>query len=78
MGYGDEQLSELAATIAATPCDVVVSGTPIDLTAALHAAGEPGHPIRHVAYDLDDGAKQQLAELLAPWIERWSDRSVVT
>ena len=34
---------ELAATIAATPCDVVVSGTPIDLTAALRAGGAPGH-----------------------------------
>jgi predicted GTPase len=72
MGYGDEQLRELAATIAATPCDVVVSGTPIDLTAALQVAGSPDRPIRHVAYDLDDGTKAQLAALLEPWIVRWS------
>jgi predicted GTPase len=71
MGYGDEQLTELAATIAATPCDVVVCGTPIDLGALLPSAGVT-HPIRYVSYDLDAGTKQALAELLAPWIERWS------
>jgi predicted GTPase len=31
MGYGDEQLRELEETINAIPCDVVVTGTPIDL-----------------------------------------------
>ena len=31
MGYSDEQLGELEATINATECDVVVTGTPIDL-----------------------------------------------
>jgi predicted GTPase len=71
MGYGDEQLRELAATIAATPCDVVVSGTPIDLTAALGEQAALVTPMRHVAYDLDDATKGRLVELLAPWIERW-------
>ena len=31
MGYSAEQLADLAATINATPCDVVAIGTPIDL-----------------------------------------------
>jgi predicted GTPase len=31
MGYSAKQLADLAATIAATPCDVVAIGTPIDL-----------------------------------------------
>jgi len=31
MGYTDEQLHELEQTINATPCDIVVTGTPIDL-----------------------------------------------
>jgi predicted GTPase len=31
MGYSAEQLADLAATIDATPCDVVAIGTPIDL-----------------------------------------------
>jgi predicted GTPase len=75
MGYGDEQLRELAATIEATPCDVVVSGTPIDLGATLRAAGLPSHPVRHVAYDLDQATKDRLLDLLLPWIERWSRRT---
>ena len=31
MGYSDEQLHELEETINAVDCDVVVTGTPIDL-----------------------------------------------
>jgi predicted GTPase len=30
-GYGPAQIRDLEATISATPCDVVVSGTPIDI-----------------------------------------------
>ena len=72
MGYGDEQLRELADTIAATPCDVVVSGTPIDLGATFRAAGLAVPAVRHVAYDLDQATKDRLHELLVPWIERWT------
>jgi predicted GTPase len=35
MGYGDAQIAELEETIRKTPCDVVVIGTPIDLTRVL-------------------------------------------
>lgn len=31
MGYGEQQIKDLEATIANTPCDAVVIGTPIDL-----------------------------------------------
>ena len=31
MGYGPAQIRDLEATFSATPCDVVVSGTPIDI-----------------------------------------------
>jgi predicted GTPase len=74
MGYGDSQLADLIATIAATPCDVVVTGTPIDLIAALRAQlGDQviRQPVRHVRYELGASAKIELAALLAPWIERW-------
>jgi predicted GTPase len=40
LGYGDADLKLLAQTIAATPADVVVAGTPIDL-AHLVDAGKP-------------------------------------
>ncbi|MBI5244238.1 MAG: GTPase [Elusimicrobia bacterium] len=35
MGYGERQMAELKQTINATPCDVVIIGTPIDLSRML-------------------------------------------
>jgi predicted GTPase len=48
MGYGDQQVKDLEATIEATPCDVVLSGTPIDLTRVLKVS----KPMTRVRYDL--------------------------
>ncbi|HLP30441.1 MAG TPA: cyclic 2,3-diphosphoglycerate synthase [Geothrix sp.] len=48
MGYGDQQVKDLQATIEATPCDVVLSGTPIDLTRVLKVT----KPMTRVRYDL--------------------------
>src|ERR1019366_6164460 len=41
MGYSDQQLHELEETINAADCDVVVTGTPIDLTRLITSR----HPI---------------------------------
>jgi predicted GTPase len=68
MGYGDEQLADLAATIRATPCDVVVTGTPIDLT---RLVADLGHPVRHARYELREIGHPDLAGVLAPYIDRW-------
>ncbi len=48
MGYGDAQIRDLEATIHATPADVVVEGTPIDLRRVL----QPGKPMVKVTYEL--------------------------
>jgi len=48
MGYGDAQIRDLEATIAATPCDLVIVGTPIDLTRLLRV----DHPMQRVRYEL--------------------------
>jgi predicted GTPase len=48
MGYGARQVADLAATIEATPCDTVVSATPIDLTRVLSVS----KPIVRARYDL--------------------------
>ena len=66
MGYSPEQLDELAATIRAVECDVVVTGTPIDLGRLL----DVGHPLRHATYDLRELGHPDLADTLAPLIER--------
>jgi predicted GTPase len=62
MGYSDEQLRELERTINATPCDVVVTGTPIDLTRLISSR----HPIRHVTYELEEVGEPTLAQVLEP------------
>ena len=65
MGYGTRQVDELRATIAATPCDVVVTGTPIDLRRVL----DVDVPIRHATYELHELGHPTLADVLGPVIE---------
>jgi predicted GTPase len=62
MGYGDEQLAELEATINATPCDLVVTGTPIDLGRLI----ETRHTIRHATYELKELGRPTLEDVLEP------------
>ncbi|MGD8698352.1 MAG: cyclic 2,3-diphosphoglycerate synthase [Gemmatimonadales bacterium] len=59
MGYGEEQVAELQATIQGSDADVVVVGTPIDLARLI----EIDKPVVRVSYDLaldDPGALDQL------------------
>jgi predicted GTPase len=62
MGYSDEQLGELEQTINAADCDVVVTGTPIDLGRLITSR----HPIRHVRYELEEVGKTTIADILQP------------
>ena len=66
MGYSDEQLSELEATINAADCDVVVTGTPFDLGRLITSR----HPIRHVRYELEEVGSPTLAEVLESIVAR--------
>ena len=50
MGYGERQIRELEATINATPADVVVEGTPIELRRIL----KTDKPIADVRYELEE------------------------
>ena len=68
MGYSEEQLSDLEATINATECDAVVSGTPIDLGRLI----ESRHPIRHATYQLEVSGEPTLEQVLEPVIDRAS------
>ncbi len=62
MGYSDAQLRELEETINAVDCDVVVTGTPIDLGRLI----ESRHPLRHVRYELEELGRPTVADVLAP------------
>jgi predicted GTPase len=62
MGYDAEQLAELEQTINATPCDVVITGTPIDLGRLIRSR----HPIRHIRYELEEVGSPTIADVLEP------------
>jgi len=65
MGYGAHQLLELEATIAAVPCDVVLSGTPIDLSRIVCVAT----PIRRATYESVEIGTPKLPVLLQQVID---------
>jgi predicted GTPase len=60
MGYSEQQVAELEATINAVPCDAVVLGTPIDLRRVLTLR----HPAVRVRYDVEEIGRPTLAEAL--------------
>jgi predicted GTPase len=60
MGYGDQQIADLKATIDASDVDLVIVGTPIDLGRV--AAFEK--PYVSVGYHLEEKGEQQLPALL--------------
>jgi predicted GTPase len=69
MGYSDAQLRELEQTINAVDCDVVLTGTPIDLGRLIKSR----HPLRHVTYELQEIGRPTLDELLEPLIASLRD-----
>ena len=70
MGYGDDQLPELEATINAADCDVVITGTPMDLGRLIDIK----HPVRHATYSLENHGQPTLAQVLEPFISTRSIR----
>jgi predicted GTPase len=68
MGYGEEQLRDLEATINATDCEAVVIATPIDLNRIVDIR----KPNTRVFYDLEELSKPDLSDLLAGFIEKYA------
>lgn len=65
-GYSPAQLGELEETIAATPCDTVVIGTPIDLRHVIRLT----RPAVRVTYELEEMGEPTLDEALRTIIHR--------
>ncbi len=61
MGYGEQQIEELEETINATPCDLVIVATPIDLRRIV----EIRCPTQRVRYELQEIGQPTLEEVLA-------------
>ena len=66
MGYGEQQLKDLEATINATECDAVVIGTPIDLNRIINI----DKPSTRVYYDLQEIGRPDLTQVLEDFCER--------
>ncbi|HOU82611.1 MAG TPA: cyclic 2,3-diphosphoglycerate synthase [Bacteroidales bacterium] len=65
MGYGDEQVKDLEATINNTPVDLVISGTPIDLGRVVKV----NKPIIRVGYDLQEIGYPTFDEVLDDFVK---------
>jgi predicted GTPase len=61
MGYDEQQIEELEETINATPCDIVIVATPIDLRRVV----EIRCPTQRVRYELQEIGQPTLEEVLA-------------
>ncbi|MCX6802047.1 MAG: cyclic 2,3-diphosphoglycerate synthase [Candidatus Diapherotrites archaeon] len=61
MGYGEQQVRDLEATINACDCDSVIVATPIDLSRIVKIK----KPFTRVTYDLEEKTKPGLEELIA-------------
>ncbi len=66
MGYGEKQIKDLEETINNTPCDIVVSGTPIDLNRVVKV----NKPIVRVKYDLEEIGKPTLEDVLKDFLKK--------
>ena len=66
MGYGEQQIQDLEATIDATPADVVVEGTPINLKRIIKV----NKPIAEVSYELEETEPGVILQLVEAAISR--------
>ena len=66
MGYGRKQMQDLEETINKADVDIVVSGTPIDLTRVINAE----KPIIRVRYDVGEETLKQLREIIDEFVDK--------
>ena len=66
MGYGEEQMADLAATIDNTDCDSVIIATPIDLNRVIKI----NKPNTRVDYSLQEIGHPDLADVLAEFVTK--------
>jgi predicted GTPase len=64
MGYGDQQVKDLGATVEATPCDLVLVATPIDLRRVV----EINKPTLRVGYELAEKGEPTLEQILTDFL----------
>jgi len=68
MGYGEQQMKDLEQTIANTPCDAVVIGTPIDLPRFINVK----QPVVKIGYELQEIGQPTLEVVLADFVKKFN------
>jgi len=68
MGYGDQQIRDLEATINNTPCDAVVIATPIDLSRIVKI----NKPTVKIGYELQEIGRPTLEDVLNDFIAKFN------
>jgi predicted GTPase len=66
MGYNEKQIKELESTINRAQCDIVISGTPIDLERILKV----NKPIIRARYEIGDEAAKKLEKILIDFCKK--------
>ena len=66
MGYGEQQVKDLEQTIANTPCDAVVIGTPIDLARIVKIK----QPTVKIGYELQEIGTPNLEDILKTFVAK--------
>ena len=67
MGYGEQQLKDLEETINNADCDVVIIGTPMDLSRVISI----NKPCTRVHYDLEEISNPKLEDILMNFINKF-------
>lgn len=65
MGYSKEQIEDMEATINRVECDVVLVGTPIDLSRLVNFK----KPAMRVRYDLKEKGQPSVTEIMNRFID---------
>jgi len=65
MGYGKEQIKELEETIKRAECDLVVTGTPIDIRRIINV----DKPVLRARYEIQEVGKPDLREIIEKFLE---------
>ncbi len=67
MGYGAQQIKDLESTIANTPCDTVVIGTPIDLARVVKIK----QPMVKVTYELQEIGHPNFEDIIQKFVTKY-------
>jgi len=71
MGYSQQQIKDLEKTINATPCDTVLSATPINLNKIMKI----DKPLAVVSYELEELTKPNLDDIVSGFLKKLKKRA---